>query len=575
MRLSQAFIPTLREIPSDAEVKSHRLMLRAGMIRMHMAGVYAYLPLGWRVLRKIEGIIREEMDRIGGQEFLLPTLSRRDLWERTGRWTEYGDDMFRLKDRKNGDMALAPTHEEVFTEIAGHEIRSYRDLPQMWYQIQMKFRDEPRPRSGLLRGRQFLMKDAYSFDVDEEGLDRSYQLEREAYLRIFRRCGLDVMTVKASSGIMGGSASEEFMVPSDAGEDRIARCTQCGYTANLEVAVSNPTEAPAERTEMRKVFTPGTRTIEQVSAFLRIPPSRLMKSLLFVAEGRPVMVLVRGDYEVNEAKLEKALGGPPQPASPEDVLRLTRANVGFVGPVGLKGVEIIGDLSIQGQTNLTTGANEDDHHLTGLEPGRDFRVDRYADVRTVAPGDPCAQCEGRIELLTAIEVGHIFKLGRKYSEALGATFLDAEGRERPLVMGSYGIGVERIAVCVVEQMADEDGLVWPISIAPFQVHLLPINVSHEESICVAEQLYSELEARGYDALLDDRDERAGVKFKDADLLGVPLRVTIGQRALQQGQVEVRERKTGDTWRIPRDQVVEAIVQAIERLSTPLSPDPIR
>lgn len=575
MRLSQAFIPTLREVPSDAEVKSHRLMLRAGMIRMHMAGVYSYLPLGWRVLRSIEGIVREEMDRIGGQEFLLPTLSRRDLWERTGRWTEYGDDMFRLKDRRNGDMALAPTHEEVFTEIAGREIRSYRDLPQTWYQIQMKFRDEPRPRSGLLRGRQFLMKDAYSFDADEEGLDRSYQLEREAYLRIFRRCGLEVVTVEASSGIMGGSASEEFMVPSEAGEDRIARCMHCGYTANLDVAVSKPMETPSERTERRSVFTPGTRTIEQVSAFLRIPPSRLMKSLLFVVEGKPVMVLVRGDYEVNEAKLEKLLGGTPQPASPEAVLKLTGASVGFVGPVGLNGVEIIGDLSIRGQTDLTTGANEDDYHLTGLEPERDFRVDRYADVRTIASGDRCAQCEGKIELVTAIEVGHIFKLGRKYSEALGATFLDAEGREHPLVMGSYGIGVERIAVCVIEQMADEDGLVWPISIAPFQVHLLPINVSHEESMRMAEQLYSELEARGYEILLDDRDERAGVKFKDADLLGVPLRVTLGQRALQQGQVEVRERRTGDMWRVPKDHVIQAIEQATERLSAALSPEPIQ
>ncbi len=565
MKLSKAFIPTLKETPSDAEVKSHRLMLRAGMIRMHMAGVYCYLPLGWRVLRNIEGIVREEMDRIGGQEFLLPTLSRRDLWEQTGRWTEYGDDMFRLKDRKNSDLALAPTHEEVFSEIAAGEIRSYRDLPQTWYQIQMKFRDEPRPRSGLLRGRQFTMKDAYSFDRDWEGLDRSYALEREAYHRILKRCGLDFVTVRAFSGLMGGSDSEEFMVPSEAGEDRIVRCEACGYAANLEVAVS--VSAPVERrvAELDKVYTPGTKTIEQVSKLLDIPSSGLMKSLIFVADEKPVMVLVRGDYEVSEAKLETVLGASFRPAEPDEVLEWTGAHVGFVGPIGLKDVEIIADEGLKDQHNLTTGANEDDHHRTGIEIGRDFEVSRYADVRTAAPGDVCSGCGNALTFGTAIEVGHIFKLGTRYAEAIGATFLDAEGEERPIVMGSYGIGIERIAASVIEQHADKDGIVWPIPIAPFHVHILPVNVSDADTMEVAEALYEDLKKHGCEVLMDDREERAGVKFKDADLLGLPIRITIGSRALKEGNVEIKPRNSPTVFRVPRPEAVARTVEMIREL----------
>jgi prolyl-tRNA synthetase len=565
MKLSKAFIPTLKETPSDAEIKSHRLMLRAGMIRMHMAGVYCYLPLGWRVLRNIEGIVREEMDRIGGQEFLLPTLSRRDLWERTGRWTEYGDDMFRLKDRKNSDLALAPTHEEVFSEIAAGEIRSYRDLPQTWYQIQMKFRDEPRPRSGLLRGRQFTMKDAYSFDRDWEGLDRSYALEREAYHRILKRCGLDFVTVRAFSGLMGGSDSEEFMVPSEAGEDRIVRCEACGYAANLEVAVS--ASAPVERrvAELDKVYTPGTKTIEQVSKFLNIPPSGLMKSLIFVADQKPVMLLVRGDYEVSEAKLETVLGASFRPAEPDEVLKWTGAHVGFVGPIGLKDVEIIADEGLKGQHNLTTGANEDDHHRTGIEIGRDFEVIRYADVRTAAPGDACTDCGNALTFETAIEVGHIFKLGTRYAEAMGATFLDAEGKDRPIVMGSYGIGIERIAASVIEQRADKDGIVWPIPIAPLHVHILPVNVSDADTMEVAEALYEDLKKHGCEVLMDDREERAGVKFKDADLLGVPIRITIGSRALKEGNVEIKPRNSPTVFRVPKADAIERTVEMIREM----------
>ncbi|MFH1008665.1 MAG: proline--tRNA ligase [Candidatus Latescibacterota bacterium] len=565
MRLSKAFIPTLKETPSEAEVKSHRLMLRAGMIRMHVAGVYCYLPLGRRVLRNIERIVREEMDRIGAQEFLLPTLSRRDLWERTGRWTEYGDDMFRLKDRKNADLALAPTHEEVFSEIAAGEIRSYRDLPQTWYQIQMKFRDEPRPRSGLLRGRQFTMKDAYSFDRDREGLDQSYAQEREAYHRILARCGLDFVTVRAFSGLMGGSDSEEFMVPSEAGEDRIARCKSCGYAANIEVAVSVSSPVGSTERELSKVATPSTKTIDQVSSLLGIGPSGLMKSLLFMADENPVMVLVRGDYAVSEAKLEKVLGAAPRPAEPDEVLKFTGAHVGFVGPVGLSGVEIIADEGLRGQHNLTTGANEDDYHQTGIEIGRDFEVTRFADVRAAAQGDTCGECGNVLTFGTAIEVGHIFKLGTRYSEAIGATFSDAAGEDRPLVMGSYGIGIERIAASVIEQRADEDGIVWPISIAPYHVHLLPVNVSDANTMKVAEALYEDLGGRGVEVLMDDREERAGVKFKDADLLGLPIRITIGARALAEGNVEIKPRNSPITQKVPQTEIMERTLELIREM----------
>ena len=562
MRFSQAFIPTLREEPSDAEALSHKFMLRAGMIRMHASGVYSYLPLGWRVMRKVEGIIREEMDRIGGQEFLLPALSRRDLWEKTGRWEEYGDNMFRLKDRRGADLALAPTHEEVFTEIASHEIRSYRDLPQIWYQIQTKFRDEARPRSGVLRGRQFLMKDSYSFDADEDGLRRSYALHREAYLRIFKRCGLEVVVVRAHSGIMGGSASEEFMVPSEAGEDRLVLCNKCGYAANMEVAISVPVPSEGGSRPREKVHTPGMRTIEEVSKFLQRPPSRLMKSLIFIAGDRPVMVLIRGDYEVNEAKLEREVG-PFRPAEPEEVERLTKAPVGFVGPVELDGVEILADETIRDQKDLATGANQEDYHWVGLEPGRDFRVDRYVDVRTVKAGDRCMECGGEIEIIPAIEVGHIFQLGTKYSEAIGATYLDPEGKARPLVMGSYGIGVERIVACAIEQYADESGMAWPVSIAPYEVYLLPVNWSDPRTREVAEELYLEL-SENCEVLLDDRDERAGVKFKDADLLGIPVRVTLG-RGLKEGKVEVRRRKDGETWEVSVEDTAEKVREVLEGL----------
>ncbi|HID96453.1 MAG TPA: proline--tRNA ligase [Candidatus Latescibacteria bacterium] len=566
MRLSKAFIPTQKETPAEAEILSHRLMLRAGMIKPHAAGIYSYLPLGWRTLRKIEGIIREEMDRIGGQEFLLPVLSKRDIWEKTGRWQQAGELMFRLKDRKGADLCLAPTHEEIFAAIAAGQIRSYRDMPQIWYQIQTKFRDEPRPRSGLLRGRQFLMKDSYSFDVDVGGLDQSYRLHREVYQRILKRCGLDFFTVRASSGIMGGSESEEFMVLSSAGEDKAVLCKSCGYAANLEVSTSKAPAYPCETEEVKKVYTPGKKTIEEVSGYLHVPPQRLMKSLLMISQKGPVMVLIRGDHQLNETKAQQVFGCEFRPAEPEEVLKLTGAQAGFIGPVGLEGIEIIADLALKGARGLITGANEDDHHLTGLEPGRDFKVDRYTDLRTVLPGDLCPECTSPLDISSAIEVGHIFKLGTKYSEALGATFLDADGEHRPIIMGSYGIGLERIMVSAIEQHADKDGIVWPITIAPYQVHILPLNFEHEEVRRLSERYYDVLIGRRFEVLMDDRNLRAGTKFKDADLIGIPVRVTIGERTLKEGKIEIRLRKTGKVYKVDKNDAADKIAAVVERLS---------
>jgi len=572
VRFSQAFIPTQKQIPADAEIPSHRLMLRAGMIRLHLAGVYSFLPLGWKVLRKVAQLIREEMNRIGAQEFLLPTLSRKEIWEKTGRWQQAGDLMFRLKDRRGTDLCLTPTHEEIFTAIAAGEIRSYRELPQIWYQIQTKFRDEPRPRSGVLRGRQFIMKDSYSFDVDQEGLERSYQLHRQAYLRIFRRCGLQTFAVRASSGIMGGSESEEFMISSPSGEDEAVLCKRCGYAANLEVATARERQSDSSPShtysQVEKIFTPGKKTIEAVSEFLGFPPSRLMKSLLFISESGPVMALVSGEDQLNEAKLERELGCEFRPATPEEALELTGANLGFIGPVGLKEeVKILADLSLKGRDGLATGANQDDFHLKGLRPGRDFRVERYADLRTVRPGDPCSQCGAPLEICPAIEVGHIFKLGTRYSQALGATYLDPQGKQRPIVMGSYGIGLERIMASVIEQHSDKDGIVWPLSIAPYQIHLLPLNPAHQETRKLSEQLYQDLLKGGFEVLIDDRQLRAGTKFKDADLIGIPLRVTIGEKGLSQGKVEIRFRKSGAVIEVSKTEAlakIEEIVREMER-----------
>lgn len=565
MKLSKAFIPTLKETPAEAETPGHQLMLRAGLIRPLAAGVYSYLPLGWRVLLKAANIIREEMDGIGGQEFFLPALNPIEIWEQTGRAEGFGDDMFRLRDRKGRQLCLAPTHEEIIGHIVRSELRSYRDLPQIWYQIQTKFRDEPRPRSAVLRARQFIMKDSYSLDVDEAGLDRSYQSHLEAYKRIFTRCGLDFFIVGASSGLMGGTGSQEFMVASPSGEDTAALCDRCGYAANIEVASSIAERLEIQDADPVEVYTPGKRSIEEVSRFLGLPSERLMKSLMYMADDEPVAILLRGDHEANESKLASIFGTKFRPARPEEVLALAKANIGFIGPMGLEGVRTVADLALKDQGGFTTGANKDDYHIKGIFPGRDFPVHSYEDVRTVKGGEGCPNCGQPLRVGAAIEVGHIFKLGTKYSESLGATFLDAKGEKRPIVMGSYGIGLERIMASAIEQNHDEHGIVWPLSIAPYQIHILPVNPFHDETSQVAEELYRGLLAVGCEVLIDDRNERAGAKFKDADLIGIPIRVTIGQRGLEEGKVEIRLRATGEVISTPKSEALTKARQLLDKL----------
>lgn len=564
MRVSKYFVPTRKEVPKEAEIPSHQMMLRSGLIRQQAAGVYSILPMGWRVLKNVMRVVREEMDRIGCQEFYLPALTPAELWIESGRWNTFGDDMFRLKDRKGRELCLAPTHEEVFTEIAAADLHSYRDMPQMWYQIQTKFRDEVRPRSGLLRVRQFLMKDAYSFDSSPEGLDASYRLQREAYLRIFERCGLNVVVVKASSGAMGGRDCEEFMVLSESGDDQIVYCPACGYAANQEVAEAHLEKVHGDPGELRLVQTPGKRTIEEVSGFLDVLPQKLVKSLVYRTPNGLVFVLVRGDHQVDDGKLEAAIG-ESTPAEPEEVRKLTGAEVGFVSPVGVGGVTVIADPVLEGASGIIAGANRNDYHYLGVEMGRDIKVDRFVPLRAVAPGDACTRCGNPLQVSRTIEVGHIFKLGTRYSEALGASFLDEAGVQRPIIMGSYGIGVERIMSCAVESLFDSaaNSMVWPREIAPFMVEVLPINVTHDETRNLSESLYRSLTEKGVAVLLDDRDDRAGVKFKDSDLFGSPVVVVIGERNLKEGVVEIRVRDRGIADRVPVAEAESFILRALE------------
>jgi prolyl-tRNA synthetase len=561
MRWSQYFIPTLREDPADAEVVSHRLLLRAGYIRQLGAGIYSFLPLGWRVAQRAMKIIREEMDRIGGQEFFLPALHPAEIWKESGRWSVMGDTMFRLEDRKGADMCLGMTHEEVFTSIARHAIRSYKQLPQMWYQIQTKFRDEERPKSGLMRLRQFIMKDAYSFDVDRAGLDIAFEKQREAYKNIFDRCEIKYNIVEASSGAMGGSESNEFMARTTAGEDFIAVCESCGYAGNLEKATSRlPVVEDEEGPDAPEEFpTPGVRTIEDLTTFPGgASAERQIKTLVYVAtdaatqEQYAVLALLRGDHQLHEIKLADSLGAMAvRPAQPEEISDLLGASAGSLGGVGArdktgsakKEVRIIADESLRGRRNMTTGANKDDRHLRGVSIERDIKPDSWADLRTVQKGEACPKCDaGVLDIFKAMEIGHIFKLGTKYSDSMGANVLDANGKEVPIVMGCYGIGVERILSAVIEQNNDSDGIVWPRSIAPFDVVVTVTNVKQKEMTDAGERLYEELRRAGLEVLLDDRDERAGVKFKDADLIGIPLRVTVGKKIVD-GNVELFERAT--------------------------------
>jgi len=520
-------------------------MLRAGMMRMLSAGIYSFLPIGWRSARKAMEIIRQEMERIGGQEFYLPALNPIDIWEETGRSKDFGGEMFRLTDRKGHLHCLAPTHEEVICSIARGQVRSWRDLPQIWFQIQLKFRDEPRPRGGVLRMRQFIMKDSYSLDRDESGLDHSYQLHRETYERTFQRCGLDYFIVGASSGLMGGGQSQEFMIESPSGEDDVVRCDHCSYAANLEVATSamEPLQS-GEPGPLTEVHTPGKRTVEEVSTFLNIPPGQLVKTLVYISPTGPVLALVAGDDELSEAKLTAVAGGSVRLADPNEVLERLDVEIGYLGPHGDHGLPIYADLRLEDAVGLATGANRSNHHVTGLEFGRDVVPDEYIDLRTVKPDEGCPMCSSPVRLARAIELGHIFKLGTKYSEAMGATYLDESGREHPIVMGSYGIGVERILAAAVESGKDENGIRWNSALSPFDAEVIPLNNTDEAVKAQAEALYKSLTKAGLAVLIDDREARPGVKMKDADLIGIPAQVIVSQRNLAKGKVEIKNRWSG-------------------------------
>lgn len=569
MRYTQYLLPTLKETPADAEVISHQLMLRAGMIRKVAAGIYSYLPLGLRSIRKMENIIREEMARAGAIELLMPAVVPAELWQESGRWNDYGKELLRFRDRKETEFCMGPTHEEVITDIVRREIRSYRQLPLNLYQIQGKFRDEIRPRFGLMRGREFIMKDAYSFDLDEAGADRAYEKMYQAYRRIFERCGLKYRAVEAESGPIGGSYSHEFMVLAESGEDAIVSCDSCEYAANVEKAeiksVAVSAAPPSE--ELKKVLTPARKTIEEVALFLEVAPERLVKTLIVQTdEGETVAVLLRGDRELNDIKLSRLLGcGWVELAPEEVVIKATGAPSGFAGPVGLN-LRILADGEVAAMADFITGANEKDAHLTGVNRGRDFTVETFADLRQAVAGDPCPRCGGHLESWRGIEVGHVFKLGTKYSAAMGATVLDDKGEERLLIMGCYGIGVGRTVAAAIEQNHDENGIIFPMPIAPFQVLVTMLNPNDETVKNAAEKLYGELLELGVETLLDDRDERPGSKFKDADLLGIPLRVTVGARGLKEGQVELQERRDGTRTMLP---VADAARQLTEQVTAAL------
>ena len=557
-RYSQLFIPTLKEAPADAQVASHKLLVRAGFIRQLGAGIYDYLPLAKRTLTKIEAIVREEMDAIGGQEFFLPALHPAEIWKESGRWEVMGDNMFRLRDRKNAEYCLGMTHEEIFTAIARDELRSYRQLPQVWYQIQTKFRDEARPKSGLLRVRQFTMKDAYSFDVDAAGLDRSYEDQRRAYEKVFTRCGLDFVAVQAHSGAMGGTGSQEFMVKTDAGEDLVAACPKCRYAANTETATSRlaPEVDGAAPAAPERFATPGVVTIEALAAApYAVPARRQLKTLVYVADEKLVVAVVRGDQELNEAKLQTASGaGVLRPAHPEEIPALMGAHAGSLGAVRFTKAPVYVDPSLAERRDMVTGANEDGFHLRGVDVKRDLLGHgKLAELRTVKAGEGCPRCDGALEIFKALEVGHIFKLGTKYSVSMKANVLKADGAETPIVMGSYGIGVERIMAAAIELHHDQDGIIWPLSIAPYRATVLTMG-KEPELARAAEEVCAALAKAGVDVLYDDRDERAGVKFKDADLLGIPLRIAVGKRGLAEGKVEWKRRGTKDVEFVPLGEI---------------------
>jgi len=554
MLFSKMLIPTLRETPSDAEAISHKLMLRAGFVRQLAAGLYIFLPLGWRVMNRINAILREEMDAIGAQEISMPVLHPSEIWQQTGRWDAIGDEMFRLKDRTDRDMCLGMTHEEIMTWLAAREIRSYRDLPQIWYQIQTKLRDEARPKSGVLRTREFIMKDSYSFDADEGGLKKNYESHSRAYRRIFSRCGLKFSMVESDPGMMGGAISHEFMAQSPAGEDEVALCIKCGYSANVELALSLPVKNEETDWSAEEVHTPEKRTIDEVSNFLKLPASFFIKSILVITDKGPVLALLRGDQELHERKLAKIIGAH-RPAQKPEVKHILGVEAGFIGPMGHL-VRTIADESLKEGTYVS-GANKPHYHIKGIMAERDFHGE-WHDIHVAKTGDLCMKCGATLRLERVIEIGNIFQLGTKYSVPLRALYLDENGQERPIIMGSYGIGPARIAAAAVEQNNDKDGIVWPRSIAPFDIELLPLNMNDHKTVEVAEKLYGDMTARKVEVLMDDRQERAGVKFKDADLIGIPTQVILGEKNIEKGLVELKDRKTKETVKATVDEVVEKI-----------------
>ena len=564
MKQSKLFIPTLREVPSDAETTSHRLLLRAGYIRQTSSGVYSFLPLGKKVLKKIEDIVREEMDMTGANELLMPTLQQAELWQESQRWFSYGPELMRIRDRHNREFALGPTHEEVITSLVRDELSSYKKLPLTLYQIQTKFRDEKRPRFGLLRGREFVMKDAYSFHATQESLDKTYEDLFKAYQNVFNRCGLNFRAVIADSGSMGGKDTHEFMVLSDIGEDTIAFSDSSDFAANIEMApvIMTYEKSNEPLKELKKVETVNVKTIEEVTSFFQIEAKQCVKSLLFHIDQKPVLVLVRGDHEVNDVKLKNLFDAATVDlATPEETEVALNCAVGSIGPIGVDTIEIIADNAVASIVNGVCGANENDFHYINVNPDRDFKVAQYSDLRFIQEGDASPDGKGTIQFAKGIEVGHVFKLGTRYSEAMGALFLDENGRNQPMIMGCYGIGVSRLVAAVAEQYNDDKGLVWPKQLAPFHVHVIPVNMKNDEQAALGEQLYASIKKQGYDVLLDDRNERVGVKFNDSDLIGLPVRVTVGKKAAE-GIVEVKNRSTGDSAEVHVDKLNDVIAEIL-------------
>lgn len=573
--MSSLFVQTLREVPSDAEVVSHQLLLRGGYMRKLAGGIYTYLPLMWRVLKKIENIVREEMDKEGAQELLMPIVQPKELWEQSGRWAVYGKELMRLQDRHGKEMALGPTHEEVITALARDEIRSYRQLPVNLYQIQNKFRDEIRPRFGLLRGREFIMKDAYSFDVDEAGLDVAYEKMARAYTKIFLRCGLETRMVRSDSGAIGGSVSHEFMVltKTDSGENDVLYCDKCSYAANSNNATSKmlPAELTGRFEKAEIVDTPHTRTIEELAEFLKIPSTIICKALVYIADSKPAIALIRGDQNVEEIKLQNALGANEiRIATSEEILELMNKNgfnaePGFIGPKGMKNVRIVADFSVKDLKNFVVGINQTDKHLVGANWGVDIDLPELFDIRLAQVGEGCPECDGHLMITKGIEVGNIFKLGTKYSKAMNATFTAEDGKEKPFIMGCYGIGISRTAAAAVERYHDEHGIKWPVQIAPYHVVVVPVSDQDEQQMSVASDIYEKLQKAGVEVVLDDRPERAGVKFKDADLIGFPYRITAG-KTLSEGLVEFKIRETGEVMKLTPDEAVEKMIEVVKAIS---------